>query len=1092
VSLITKTVSLSLFLLWLSPANALADRATIKSASELDYPPFSVTQSDGSAGGFSVELMRAALHEVGREVNFEVRPWYQISSDLAEGKLDALPLVGKSPEREQLFDFSTPYLTLYGAVFVQEDNTNIQKFKDLEGLRVGVMQGDTAQEFMLNSSINTQLITFTNYSDALSQLSEERLDAVVMQRLAGLELIKKLQIDNLKAAINPLKEFRQQFCFAVTKGNHVLLNLLDEGLSVTIADGSYDRLREKWMSVLDRENLQAQLFFRMTIFALVVIVIFVIVYILYREKKLSRATLKTLAAQNAILSAIPDLLFEVDHEGRYLNVWALDEKDLALQKSQLLGRTVSEVLPEPAAKTAMMAIQEASEKGISRGQQILIETQNGESWFELTVAMQNTGDIKQRHFIVLSRNISERKLNENQLKISANVFKYAREGIIITDANGNILDTNDAFTAVTGYTRGEALGKNPRILASGYQTPGFYAAMWKELKEKGHWYGEVTNKRKNNEIYIEFLSITTSYDEKGDIKNYVGIFSDITQQKENQKKLEHIAHYDALTQLPNRVLLGDRLNQLMMQTGRRNQYLAVVFLDLDGFKEVNDKFGHQAGDLLLSSMANRLKNALRDGDTIARIGGDEFVAVLSDLNQIDDSLPYLSRLLQAASTPTSIQEDEVELSASLGVTFYSSDKTIDADLLIRQADQAMYQAKLAGKNQYYIFDSDKDQIIREKYEDLESISNAIKEKQFVLYYQPKVNMKSGELMGVEALIRWQHPDKGLKLPGEFLSTIEGNPMSIELGEWVIENALLQIEQWRQAGFEIPVSINISACHLQQLDFTRNLFAMVSAQPTINPELLEIEILETNALEDINHVSSVIKGCKDIGIKFSLDDFGTGYSSLNYLKRLPVSTLKIDRNFVKDILVDSDDLSILEGIISMAAAFRLNVIAEGVESIEQGRLLLQLGCEHAQGFCIAKPMPAEKIPHWKDNWIPDNKWQQQQPVKRDDIPLLVAGIEHNAWIKRVMDYLDDRVSKPAEMNLHECRFGQWLDGEGKERYHTSIHFEPVVNLHKKIHKLAQELITEKFRDKNTAFETRQLSHHKNELIEKLNLMLSINN
>jgi EAL domain-containing protein (putative c-di-GMP-specific phosphodiesterase class I) len=491
-------------------------------------------------------------------------------------------------------------------------------------------------------------------------------------------------------------------------------------------------------------------------------------------------------------------------------------------------------------------------------------------------------------------------------------------------------------------------------------------------------------------------------------------------------------------------------------------------------------------------MATRLNSALREGDTIARIGGDEFVAVLSDLDHIDDSLPFLSRLLHAASTPVVIQKNEIQLSASLGVTFYSADKSINADLLIRQADQAMYQAKLSGKNQYYIFDLDKDQIIREKYADLESINLALKHGQFVLYYQPKVNMRSGQLLGVEALIRWQHPSKGLILPGEFLSVLEDNALAIDLGEWVIEQALLQIEAWSKNGFETSVSVNISANHLQQVEFTRRLHEMISEHPTIHSGQLEIEILETSALEDINHVSSVIRNSLDIGINFALDDFGTGYSSLNYLKRLPVSTLKIDRSFVKEILIDPDDLSILEGIISMANAFRLNVVAEGVESIEQGRLLLQLGCENAQGFCIARPMPAENIMKWKENWQPDEKWRQQHAINRDDIPLLVAGIEHNAWIKRVMDYLDDRVSIPAEMDHRQCRFGQWLDGEGKKRYQKRSSYEPVVILHKKVHELAKELIDAKAQNRNIAFETRKLSHYKNELIEKLNRMLDIDN
>ncbi len=1090
--LIARLFCVTLILLFATSGYAVAQQAVIKSASELDYPPFSVTQKNGSADGFSVELMRAALQRMGRDASFEVAPWYEIKSRLAAGELDALPLVDKTPESKLLFDFTSPYLTLYGAVFVHQDNTDIHQLSDLEHKRVGVMKSDSAEEFMAGSQVNAQLVRYKDYTEAFLALAEQSLDAVVVQRLVGLKLIKSLDLDNIKIAINPLTSFRQQFCFAVTRGNRELLNMLEEGLTVTIADGTYDQLREKWMSILDRENLHASFFFRVIVSVLGLLTFLVIAFILIREKKLVQATLNTLTEQNAILAAIPDMLFEVDEEGRFLRVWTIDESELAVQKEELIGQKIDQIMPEEEARKTMQALQDASNEGVSRGQQIRIPSDHGEHWFEISVARKSAHDAHQNRYIILSRNISDRKLNEDQLSISANVFKHAREGIIITDADGTILNINDSFTHVTGYTRRETLGKKPSFLASGHHTPGFYSAMWQELNRKGHWYGEITNKRKNGEIYIQFLSITTSYDTNGNVKNYVGIFSDITKQKENQKKLEHIAHYDALTQLPNRVLLGDRLNQLMIQSVRRKQYLAVVFLDLDGFKEVNDQFGHQTGDILLSTMAKRLNSSLREGDTIARIGGDEFIAVLSDLEHIDDSLPYLTRLLHAASTPVIIQKHEIQLSASLGVAFYFADKNIDADLLIRQADQAMYQAKLAGKNQYHLFDSDKDQIIREKYEDLESISLALEEDQFTLYYQPKVHMRSGEIIGLEALIRWHHPKKGLLLPGEFLSVVEGNPLAIKLGEWVLENVLLQIEQWRNQGYEARVSVNISANHLLQQDFTRRLHEMISQHPTIHAGQLEIEILETNALEDINYVSNIIKECRDIGIQFALDDFGTGYSSLSYLKRLPVTTLKVDRSFVRDILFDPDDLSILEGIISMASAFKLEVISEGVESIEQGRLLLQLGCEYAQGFCIARPMPPEKIINWMQNYQPDPKWQQQSAVNKDDIPLLIAGIEHNAWIRQVMEYLDGRVSVPAELDQHQCRFGRWLDGEGRKHYQHNSNFEQVIILHRKIHKLATQLVKGNSDTRSRAQETRKLSQYKSDLIEKLNQILDINN
>jgi len=582
-------------------------------------------------------------------------------------------------------------------------------------------------------------------------------------------------------------------------------------------------------------------------------------------------------------------------------------------------------------------------------------------------------DGQPKYLLGISEDITERKQSEQQLLLTASVFTHAREGITITDPRGVILDVNGAFTRITGYTREEVVGKTPQLLSSGRHAPGFYKEMWRDLLLEGQWYGEIWNRRKNGEVFAEMLNISAVRDAQGKTRNYVALFSDITALKQHESELEHIAHYDVLTGLPNRVLLGDRMRQAMAQALRRQQQVGVVYLDLDGFKAVNDRHGHEVGDQLLMTVATRMKAALRDCDTLGRIGGDEFVAVLIDLEDSHSCIPLLQRLLEAASEPVQQGDLTLQISASLGVTLYPQADDLEADQLLRQADQAMYQAKLAGKNRYHFFDDAQDRLARGQHETLTHIRQGLEQREFVLFYQPKINMRSGALIGMEALIRWQHPQQGLLSPARFLPAIEDHPLAVDVGEWVLATALAQMAQWQAAGLTLPVSVNVGARQLQQPNFVARLRAMLVAQPTVRPELLEIEVLETSALEDIQGVSKVIQDCSDMGVRFALDDFGTGYSSLTYLKRLPVAVLKIDQSFVRDMLVDADDLAILQGIVGLASAFRREVIAEGVETAAHGQRLLQLGCELGQGYGIARPMPAHEVMAWAARWQANPVW-----------------------------------------------------------------------------------------------------------------------
>ena len=569
--------------------------------------------------------------------------------------------------------------------------------------------------------------------------------------------------------------------------------------------------------------------------------------------------------------------------------------------------------------------------------------------------------------------ITEHKAVEARLGLAATVFSHAREGILITDADGRIVEVNATFSTITGYSRAAALGKEPRqLLDSGRQGDDFYATLNATLNSTGSWSGELWSRRENGEPFAELRTVSVVCDKSGSVRNYVTLFSDISAIKAHQRQLEHIAHFDALTGLPNRVLLADRLQHAMAQCQRRNQSLAVAFLDLDGFKAVNDLHGHAMGDRLLVALSNRMRDALRDGDTLSRIGGDEFVAVLVELEAPDDCEPVLQRLLRAAADAVQIDGTTLQVSGSVGVTIYPQDGA-DADLLLRHADQAMYLAKQSGKNRYHLFDVDYDVAVKSRRETSEHIGHALTRNEFVLYYQPKVNMRTGAIVGAEALIRWQHPERGLLAPSEFLPAIEDQPVSVAMGEWVIATALRQMSQWQAMGLAMPVSVNIGARQLQDAGFVATLGRLLAAQADVTSQCLELEVLETSAMEDVAHVSQVMQACKALGVNFALDDFGTGYSSLTYLKRLPATVIKIDQSFVRDMLTDADDLAIVRGVIGLATAFRRQVIAEGVESVAHGKQLLLMGCELAQGYGIARPMPAADLPQWVAQWTPDGQW-----------------------------------------------------------------------------------------------------------------------
>ncbi len=540
---------------------------------------------------------------------------------------------------------------------------------------------------------------------------------------------------------------------------------------------------------------------------------------------------------------------------------------------------------------------------------------------------------------------------------------------ILAIDSGRIVDVNRRMCEMFGCTRSQALeaaGSDFTVGVKPYTLEDAQKKLHLVARSGPQTFEWLT--RRLDDGHQFWVEINLRRARIGAEDRIIALVRDISERKRYQFDLEFLAHHDALTQLPNRALFTDRLQLAMAQTKRAERLLAIAYLDLDGFKAVNDKLGHAAGDRLLIMVAERLQDATRAGDTVCRLGGDEFSLLLDNLANIDICTQTLQRLLTAIAAPYQIDGQEVRVSGSIGVTLYPFDDA-DTDTLMRHADQAMYIAKQSGRNRYHLFDAELDRDARARHGALTRLEQALEQDEFVLYYQPRVNMRTGKVLGVEALIRWQHPDDGLLAPASFMPVADDSSLAIPLGEWVIETAVAQLADWRQDGLRLDISVNISPRHLQASDFATQLAAILARYPDVPPRLLELEIVESAALEDMAQVTKVIEACQALGVRFALDDFGTGYSSLSYFKRLKVDVLKIDQSFVRDLLEDAEDYAIVSGVIALTRAFAREVVAEGVETAAIGAALIALDCPLAQGYGIARPMPAADVPAWIASWQP---------------------------------------------------------------------------------------------------------------------------
>ncbi len=667
------------------------------------------------------------------------------------------------------------------------------------------------------------------------------------------------------------------------------------------------------------------------------------------------------AQLQATLDAIPDLLFDVDLDG-IIHSFHTNRPDLLLLPPQeFLGKNFHQFMPLIAAETIDSALYEALEKDVSNGKYYSLDLPHGAKTFELSVS-RKAGQGKPR-FILLARDISERRLAEEELRVAATAFE-AREGMLITDPKGTILRVNKAFTEVTGYAAEEVVGKNPRVLSSGRHDQQFYKQMWQDITTQGNWRGEIWNRRRTGDIFPEWLTITAVKNEQGIITHYVSTLTDISELKQNQERIHHLAFFDPLTHLPNRRLLQDRLEHALATCSRQACLGALLFIDLDDFKTLNDNRGHHVGDLLLVAVADRLRQSLREQDTVARLGGDEFVVVVEGLGNtrqeaVIQSQQVAEKILAVLNQAYQLEGQEYFNTPSIGICLFGEAQE-STDEILKQADQAMYHAKAAGRNTFCFFDPDMQAAAAQRFSLQQEIRDALQNNQFQLFYQPQINA-AGKTTGAEALVRWLHPQRGMVPPMDFIPVAEDSGLIIPLGNWIVETACKQLVAWSNnpATANLSIAINVSARQFQQLNFVEQLLSIIH-NTGANPRQIKLELTESMLVENQQDIVTKMTALREQGIRFSLDDFGTGYSSLSYLKRLPINELKIDKSFVKDVLEDINDASIARMIIRLAQSMELTVIAEGVETREQRDWLENEGCFKYQGYFFGRPVPADQL------------------------------------------------------------------------------------------------------------------------------------
>lgn len=661
-------------------------------------------------------------------------------------------------------------------------------------------------------------------------------------------------------------------------------------------------------------------------------------------------------------------------------------------------------------------------------------------------------------WIISLFDITELKLKEKLLKISSKGISSAYEGIIITDIEGTILEANNAFMKITGYTEKEIIGQKPAILHSRKQNEKFYQELWKILAEKEQWSGELWAKKKNKRLFPAFLTISAVKNSEGDVINYIGYYHDLTLIKKQEQQIENFKYYDYLTGLPNKFLLTQRLQKFISGLSEENKELIVFNIRVFDSNSKNSllDFPPNIRDKIILEVVNRIDRTSPKKMFLSRIGLCEFIVVYFIKNKIEVMASVAQRMIEKLSCPYYVKHQTIILQIIIGLTAYYKNSPFSAEDLLQQSEIARHKAQMNGVNIFEFFDPQVEERIIDFNKRIESVSKAIQLNELKIYYQPIVELKTAKVVGMEALLRWQHPDKGLLLPKQFLSDLDNHPLSLQLGDWVLNQVLHQIEKLLACNIKIPININVSSYQLQHPNFVKKLFDTLAQYPTVPHNLLILEILETEAIQDVALVSQIISQCKTKGINFSLDDFGTGYASLTFLKEFSTFEVKIDQSFIINIFDNPKDLAILKIMIEFCRVIGRTLVAEGVETVAHGKLLSFFGCSLIQGYAIAKPMPAKKLIPWIKNWRLGPEWSEYQFSQTALNELVEIGIKHYLTFQSIRLYLENHQFPKPELSLQLCPIEHWLL-ENQQTIKEGKTIKKVYDLHHKEHELGSTII-----------------------------------
>ncbi|TVO77804.1 EAL domain-containing protein [Sedimenticola selenatireducens] len=675
-----------------------------------------------------------------------------------------------------------------------------------------------------------------------------------------------------------------------------------------------------------------------------------------RELALSEAE----ARIRSVVEHVADGIVTIDGEGIIRSLNGAAERMFGYDDQAIVGNNVSILMPEPY-RTEHDGYIDRFNKGLGGNaigfpREFQAQHQDGHLFpIEVTISVVQQG--KEQIFIGLIRDLTERQHARQQERLAAKVMETSLESIAITDAKNRIQYVNPAFCEITGYSFAESLGKNPSFLSSGRHDGAFYKAMWEGINNEGSWQGEIWDRRKDGTLYLKWLSITAIENSAGEVTHYVGIASDITERKQTEERLKDLAHHDQLTGLPNRQLFNDRLEHAVIQAARSRERIALLFIDLDRFKGINDTYGHDVGDKLLIEVANRIHGKVREGDTVARLGGDEFTVILPDIKEVSNAVHIAYEIIELIDLPVIAEGHDCSVGASIGIAFYPEDGTTTS-ALVRHADIAMYRAKSHSGSACSLFDKEMEETAARRLSIEMRLRTAIENGQFFLNYQPLIDIESGLPVSFEALIRWQVPGMGVVSPTEFIPLSEETGQIVEIGAWVLEAVCRQLADWRSLGLKLlPVAVNVSTRQLLERDFVSQIKKLLEHYQ-LDAQCIELELTETTLMKYPKESQQVLEECHRLGLSIAIDDFGTGYSSLEYLKQLPVNKLKIDRTFIKDLEASTRTQAIVGSVVHLAQGLEMQVVAEGVETPGQLKLLREFDCGYLQGYLFSRPVSAE--------------------------------------------------------------------------------------------------------------------------------------